>query len=200
MPRARRTTRSCWTMQWCRAFDGWDAQLCWCQDACLDQQQEAFGPPSGALRSPRTVLRDILWLALVLTCFGKSRATRVPPSARLYDMARQVTSSSKLALRMMAVIAAGLFISFSPFAVLWSVDGDNLPSPSEPPPPFLCLHDAARTGLPAPRPASPVAQLGQHLKQGFTRAAASHENVQSLGRVTRAKTTGEGGRGGEALG
>lgn len=49
--------------------------------------------------------------------------------------------------------------------------------------------------LRAPRPASPVAQLGQHLKQGFTRAAASHENVQSLGRVTRAKTTGgaEGG-------
>lgn len=121
-------------------------------------------------------------------------------------MARQVTSSSKLALRMMAVIAPGLFISFSPFAVLWSVDGDNLPSPSGPPPPFLCLHDAARTGLPAPRsalraprPASPVALLGQHLKQGFTRAAASHENVQSLGRVTRAKTTGGKG-GGEALG
>lgn len=32
MPRRRRT-RSCWTMQWCRAFDGWDAQLCWARNA-----------------------------------------------------------------------------------------------------------------------------------------------------------------------
>lgn len=58
---------------------------------------------------------------------------------------------------------------------------------------------ASRSAPRAPRPASPVALLGQHLKQGFTRAAASHENVQSLGRVTRAKTTGGKG-GGEALG
>lgn len=94
--------------------------------------------------------------------------------------------------RMIVVIAPGLFISFSPFAFSmvrrWGQTPESL---SEQPPPFPCLHDAARTGFPAPPPAPrvPVAQLGQHLKQGFTRAAASHENGQS-GPRHRAKTTG----------
>lgn len=40
--------------------------------------------------------------------------------------------------------------------------------------------------LRAPRLPPPVAQLGQHLKQGFTRAAASHDKPVP-GRVTAPK-------------